>query len=641
MNRIIFNSFWLFIFLLSKESLLSNRYIDSLIQYVDTAQVDDAYLEALLRLSYTLAYQNPQEAVSYINRANSVSNTLGSSNNTNATIQQYYGIIYTQLSDYHRAIEHVDRSILLYNKAKEFNKAAVSRLQKAIIYNQTRELEKAHKVLQEAERIFRENDGRRYLGHVNLELGNTMGKAGDSEKALEYYLIAKQECQQNPSTNCLEVALNNIASTYKELNQPHEALEIFEELISQYEQNDPYRKLGIAYQNMAYIYYGNLNNPKSSIIYAEKALSESRKLNNTEAIAEAQLSLGESYLAIQNYSMAEKYLSDGLSKATEVKHYQWISEIHQHLAELYKNQGNYPKAFESMSLHKDLRDSIKNIEIRNSINEIEAKYQTEKKEQEIALLESEKALSNLQLSSQKRITLLSSLAGLILAILSIILYNLFKKNRAQKDELSIIVQEKDYLLREIHHRVKNNLQVISSLLYLQSEKLNDPAAQDALNIGRGRVKSMALIHKNLYGVNQSGEVDLKSYLEDLCSELFDSYNLRGDDILLNTSFNQIKIDVDTLIPLGLILNELISNALKYAFEGKENGMLRISSIKEDDKLIVVVKDDGIGWKEVTENSKSFGTELIQSFVSQLSAEMTRDSDKGTDIRITIPIKAEI
>jgi two-component sensor histidine kinase len=228
-----------------------------------------------------------------------------------------------------------------------------------------------------------------------------------------------------------------------------------------------------------------------------------------------------------------------------------------------------------------------------------------------------------------------------MALLSVFLFRLFKQNQTQKIQLAQSVKDKDYLLREIHHRVKNNLQVISSLLYLQSEKLTDSAAQDAINVGRGRVKSMALIHQNLYGVNQSSEINLKKYLEDLAEELFDSYNLRSDDISLNLDIETAVVDVDLLVPLGLILNELISNALKYAFEGKEKGVLSISAKKQNETIHVQVKDDGVGINPSDIEKDSFGTELIQSFVEQLDAKIETIVAAGTEVNLLIPLNVEL
>ena len=127
------------------------------------------------------------------------------------------------------------------------------------------------------------------------------------------------------------------------------------------------------------------------------------------------------------------------------------------------------------------------------------------------------------------------------------------------------LKEKDFLLREIHHRVKNNLQVISSLLSLQARQIGDKNIQKAINEGRSRVRSMALIHQNLYQNENLTGVSVERYLSNLLSELFDTYKVDSDKITLHFNIQDIDLDVDTMVPFGLILNELISNCLKHAF----------------------------------------------------------------------------
>jgi two-component sensor histidine kinase len=191
-------------------------------------------------------------------------------------------------------------------------------------------------------------------------------------------------------------------------------------------------------------------------------------------------------------------------------------------------------------------------------------------------------------------------------------------------------------LKEIHHRVKNNLQVISSLLNLQSKNISDEKALQALNEGKNRVRSMALIHQNLYRDDNLMGVDVQQYIEKLIESLFTSYNIQINKIALQTNIDKIELDVDTVIPLGLILNELISNALKYAFENTEKGILQIDLQLVDKKLLLRVKDNGKGLdKEKLVTSQSMGYKLIQSFLQKLQATMNIEVDNGTCIELFI------
>ena len=194
--------------------------------------------------------------------------------------------------------------------------------------------------------------------------------------------------------------------------------------------------------------------------------------------------------------------------------------------------------------------------------------------------------------------------------------------------------EKDTLLREIHHRVKNNLQVISALLTLQSRHLKDTQAKIALKEGQDRVQSMALIHKDLYQHDNLKGVNTKEYLGQLANNLVDSYKL--DDLQLSLDIDEITLDVDTMIPLGLMVNELISNALKHAFSKNEKGHLSLSLKKKQGVLLLKIRDNGRGavTKDLLE-SKSFGYSLVKSFARKLDADLIIKNDNGLSVELSI------
>ncbi len=265
-------------------------------------------------------------------------------------------------------------------------------------------------------------------------------------------------------------------------------------------------------------------------------------------------------------------------------------------------------------------------------------------QQQVSLLNKENSLKDFQIREKKRTILFNTLGLIFITIIAIgvlYLYQNKKKTSQQLEEKNIIISnslaEKEVLLKEIHHRVKNNLQVISSLLNLQSKNISDEKALQALNEGRNRVKTMALIHQNLYRDDNLMGVDLQEYIEKLTQGLFISYNIQPNKITLKTNIEKLEMDVDTVIPLGLILNELISNALKYAFEGRDTGILQVDLITQDDKLLLRVKDNGVGIPKDKDLSKSasMGYKLIQSFLQKLNATMNIENDNGTSIELLI------
>jgi len=207
-----------------------------------------------------------------------------------------------------------------------------------------------------------------------------------------------------------------------------------------------------------------------------------------------------------------------------------------------------------------------------------------------------------------------------------------------EERLKLILHEKDVLIKEIHHRVKNNLQVIVSLLYLQAKATGDPTCAAALLDSQTRIKSMALIHENLYQSGDFSSVDLDRYLRNLTGNLMVAYGTDPGGIRVITEAEDVRVTVTTAIPLGLIANELIANALKYAFAGRDCGEITLTAKKEGAQITLAIADNGRGippdldW----EHTPSLGFNLVRMLVRQLKGAITLDRTQGTAFVITVP-----
>jgi PAS domain S-box-containing protein len=215
-----------------------------------------------------------------------------------------------------------------------------------------------------------------------------------------------------------------------------------------------------------------------------------------------------------------------------------------------------------------------------------------------------------------------------------------RKQAEEKIKASIL--EKETLLKEIHHRVKNNLTVISSLLDLQSSCLQDENAREALQNSIERVKTMALIHTQLYQSPDLARINFGQFIRDLIGNIIQSYGRAESPVAINVDADEISLGIDASIPCGLILNELVANALKHAFpEGKE-GEINIRMRSEDKRVSLTVQDNGIGFPESLDVTKlkSLGLELVNLLVGQISGKMEMQVDGGTTWTITFPLKDE-
>jgi len=195
---------------------------------------------------------------------------------------------------------------------------------------------------------------------------------------------------------------------------------------------------------------------------------------------------------------------------------------------------------------------------------------------------------------------------------------------------------KDVLLREVHHRVKNNLQTISSLLNMQAELLPDPATRRALRDAQRRVHSMGLIHDQMYGGKDMGEVDFGEYARRLTQDLCESFGAAAGSVRLRFAIDPVSLAMDQMIPCGLILNELVTNSLKYAFPGGRAGEILVSvGLDDGGTVTMAVGDDGVGLPPPIEGkpSESLGTRIVEMLTRQLGGSLVRESMNG--VRSTV------
>lgn len=209
------------------------------------------------------------------------------------------------------------------------------------------------------------------------------------------------------------------------------------------------------------------------------------------------------------------------------------------------------------------------------------------------------------------------------------------ERKEAEDKIRASLEEKKVLLREIHHRVKNNMQIISSLLNLQTRYITDDQVVDILKESQNRVKSMAMIHEKLYQSRGLARIGFRDYIKHLVTYLFQSYVVDIDRIKIDTEVDDIFLDIDTAIPCGLIINELVTNSLKHAFPNNMEGNINIQLKKIDDRYILKVVDNGIGFPENLDfrRTETLGLQLINNLVMQLDGTAELINNGGTEFKI--------
>lgn len=308
------------------------------------------------------------------------------------------------------------------------------------------------------------------------------------------------------------------------------------------------------------------------------------------------------------------------------------------LAGYYALQGNEKLATRSLLDYYQLKDSMTTAARYYMVNEVETRFKTREREKELGLVNKEKFVQQKELQQKKWENIF--LVGGVILLLGLLttLYRFYKDKNQQAVLLKHKNQQIETLIRELHHRVKNNLQVVSSLLSLQGNRLEDEKARMAMEEGKTRVDAMAMIHQKLYMDKELAAVDIEEYLKNLSNSLANSFGYGVENVNTRIHIPQRAMNIDMAVPIGLIVNELVTNAFKHAFKNISTPLITVSLEQKEGKMVELkIADNGNGLQSSheLEKSGSFGMKLVETLVRQLNAEMHINRDKGTVFTIEI------
>ncbi len=582
--------------------------------------------------------------------------------------------------------EAIRYGLIALNKSKQLNdkfRTAQSYKSIGIAYDIKGNLDSCLLNLNEAQKIFESIKRKDYQSHTLTDKAMAYYYKGNYELALRNHLVALQLRNELGNNKFIAMSYLNIGLVYRSRKDYINAINFYKK---SYELKETIKdekgmlncliNIGAAYQtngqfDSAY-YYGlkglqqakkinaaadiiaskeniaaslvNLSRPDEALRYLQEADRERPADDNKKHLLTHYETYGDLYLQKNNLPQAIESFQKGLELAKSNNRMEAAEVFYRKLASSFYKQGNYQLAYDFSDKGNAISDTLLNEQNSRQINEMSAVYETAEKENRIEKLNTANTISTAnakQRSSERNYFIVLSVLLLGLAAVA---YKAFVNNKNKKEQLNVqnkIIEkslaEKEVLLREIHHRVKNNLQIVSSLLSLQSNFIKDEQALDAVKESRNRVQSMSLIHQNLYQDENLTGINVQHYIEALADNLFSSYNIHKDNIKLVKEIELINLDVDTVIPIGLILNELITNCLKYAFTNKNEGVIKVSLKKQNNILYLSVYDNGKGLPEdfVPGAKKSFGHKMINAFLQKLNGTIKMYNDAGTKVDIEI------
>ncbi|MEM7375392.1 MAG: histidine kinase dimerization/phosphoacceptor domain -containing protein [Bacteroidota bacterium] len=457
------------------------------------------------------------------------------------------------------------------------------------------------------------------------------------EEALEYALQGVKHAEESQDSIVLADVLTTTAANYTRLEQFEKALQFQNKAIGIFEQVGNSLDIAINLNSRGNIYKLAGDFELAYLDYTT-GLELGKPYGYSGLDRALMANVGDVLVRTDRFEEALSVLKEVAALDRSFSNKRDAPEPLLRISEAYEGLGQFDSAYLYRIAYEELSDSLFNADADQRMSDIRTKYETEKVEAQNEFLE--------QRQQQQQILLWVAMAG-ILAI-GIIALLLFQNNRrkrrtnvllaSQNNQIEQKNQQNETLLKEIHHRVKNNLQVISSLLRLQSSHIEDDAVRKVVAAGEHRVKSMAMIHQKLYQRENLSGVEMKDYLTTLGKSLIDTLGDRETSIQLIVDMPELELDVDTAVPLGLIANELITNSLKYAFTHRESGEIRLSlELNDRNTLELMVADDGVGSGgiSVIGGKTSFGSRLIHLLCMQLDGELRVETDAGRRTKVAI------
>ncbi|SEW45536.1 Two-component sensor histidine kinase, contains HisKA and HATPase domains [Chitinophaga sp. YR573] len=506
--------------------------------------------------------------------------------------------------------------------------------------------------LQTAEMV---GDSSKQICTIYNRLGITYLNLNEFDKANTYFQKALSVAKKYKDNNAVHELAFNITHVLLRQGKTIDALHFLHEIEKEYNAEDVISRIRIVSGFTAI--YAKLNNYAVAQKYCTQLLNISEKYElNSEENSLLYGAVIPVLLATHKYPETRKYLKltekTGLLMNLALNHLWWFK--------LDSTQGNYISAIAHYQFYKTLNDSLFNESKSRQVSQLEIVYNIEQKdkdlafkEQNIQLLTKQAQLQNSRLRAS-RVIKNFTLSGIVLLLIIIILLYKHTQHRArshkllqaqqveiQKKNASLedLIKEKDWLVKEIHHRVKNNFHMVIGLLGTQSGYLKTEEALMAISDSQHRIHAMSLIHQKLYQSDNLSAINIPDYIHELVDYLRDSFNIR-QAIQFKLYIDRIELDLSHCIPLGLILNEAITNAIKYAFPDSREGIITISlSQVSEHKILLTITDNGVGLPAAFDihARNSMGMNLMQGLSEDMDGDFNIFNHDGTSISIAFDL----
>ncbi|MCU0467615.1 MAG: sensor histidine kinase [Arcicella sp.] len=458
-------------------------------------------------------------------------------------------------------------------------------------------------------------------------IANIHRRMSNYDKAFEYYKIANTHAK---SPKSVYRTLYTKVLILSETNHSKEALKLAIVCMKYCREQHFTRYIKQIQFLISYLYYG-IGNYKKADYFMDEVLKY--PFADNEYQIDLYAHKANICLALGNIESAKLFTQKTLSLVDSVSFNMKMIGYDTKI-KLEEALGNYKQVAFYRKKEYELLQQKYETDLKEKIYQLEVDLDVTEKENSIKALKIEQLKKQMEITNKDNYLFYISIL-LLIAIISVLFYvknfkTIKNKNIIIENEKLLVkksLAEKETLLKEIHHRVKNNLQLVMSLLNIQAQKSNQNI-EDFLEVSKSRILSMALIHENLYQSNNLSKVDIKEYIQNLIEVTLNTYNTINPNIHLQLEIDEISLDIQMAIPLGLIMNELVNNAFKHGFPNHKKGVITIK-LKERSKYYeLIIKDTGVGISPKNSNQKTLGLKLVEELVFQLDGTLNIENDNG-------------
>ncbi len=514
--------------------------------------------------------------------------------------------------------------VVLAQKLGDRRKEATAFIELHHIHRDLGNLTTANQYYLTALKIFEELGRKDDMAASYAQEASLLMLEGQYQQSVNEYLKSIQIYLELKDTFMTNVIRVNVGETYR-LYEKHDSAALFlkKALEDNYSKDEIVEGYGTGNLGMVYYALDRLDSARSLL---EQSISILEPLGDVYSVTVYEFELGKVFVAQGDRIAGEEKMLKAYEVALQEGLKEQVRDFSQHLAEYFAGNEDYRVALAYQRQYETYKDSLINIDNVRKVEQLRGQHQVEQRESEITFL------SELNKSQRTTLWVVGSGSVILLVLLGLLYRNNQEKKKAN-EALAKREKEKGLLLSELNHRTKNNLNMISSLLNLQSNELGDEPAAEAVRQGRYRVDSLALIHQKLYKEDYSS-IHMEQYLQELLEHLNESFD---PDVTMDATILPEAMKVDRAIPLALIVNELVTNALKYGKAPNGDSLIRVSLEAVGTDYRLCIRDNGPGMPEPQlDELSSFGLKLIYSLTDQLEGTLYFRNVNGAEWTITFP-----